>query len=340
MPAQRAARDPRPAPLALPPHAATRPCDPFLGVQLWWPVVSAGRRTSTQPGLGTGQWLMAYDSSYLSGKELEPLGLAIEQQFEVGPLKGGGSCVRLHQGNRRAVLSAPTGPHPRSTSATCVPAVAAASLAGMCVEAGVEPGVAAAFAKVVCAIGDSDRHITQELLASSETSEVSPVSVPHHDARPDKPYQGKGNSPNSTRALAEEPGRGMARAGVRMGRYLLSLGPNLRWVLTVHELVDVWGVRLPVQPACEQRMAACGLLFGEWPAGHGHGGAPGYSDFYLCQPGAGGRIASGRSTHAHEMVWRLWREPGSAVFMDAVSASSGCEHGGSSQVPPFAHEAI
>ena len=104
------------------------------------------------------------------------------------------------------------------------------------------------------------------------------MSVPHHDARPDKPYQGKGNSPNSTRALAEEPGRGMARAGVRMGRYLLSLGPNLRWVLTVHELVDVWGVRLPVQPACEQRMAACGLLFGEWPAGHGHGGAPGYSD--------------------------------------------------------------
>lgn len=247
--------------------------------------------------------------------------------------------MRAKDGNRRALVSNPTGPYEASSRRTAVAALGGKSIKEICAQddADGEP-----WAEAIRTVDEVDRHSVQELLASGERRDIPrPISMPHHDENNDELFQGQGNSPGSAAARRSKRKRskGLPKAGRRLWRLVISMAPNLRWVLTLMEMLDQRGVPLAVQPSWQDRLAACGIFCGERDSQLASG-MPGYADFYLCAPGARARIAGGASTFAEELVWRTWRGCGTVVAMSAQSASSGCQHGGSSQVPPLIADAV
>ncbi|EOD29024.1 hypothetical protein EMIHUDRAFT_113908 [Emiliania huxleyi CCMP1516] len=301
-------------------------------VQLWREVeVEGGRRTSTHGGIGLGlaHFHDPSDGCVVPPSEIALFGLAIEGAFDVGRL--GGCDVHLKAGNRRAVACSPQGPRPFSESARRDLPATLVYIEQVCTRARVPARAVRAVLAATRALAEVDRAAELVFLSSGEARDaVRPTSASHHDARGDQKWYGPGNSPHFNKFQG-------AKAGHRLVRLIISLSPNLRMVNTMLQQVDEKGEILPHQPTWQARLSACGIDLGE-RSEEAERGMAGYADFYLCAPGAGDRIRNGSSTHANEMVWRAWRGACSVVALSPDGASSGCEHGGSSQVPMTAVE--
>jgi len=183
-------------------QAATNLVPMQLGpVQLWCDVDVDGVPTSIQDGVGVGQ---VHLRDLRDGSGFQPLGamaragLAVENVFDVGTKRLKGMKVRAKDGNRRALVSNPTGPYEASSRRTAVAALGGKSIKEICAQddADGEP-----WAEAIRTVDEVDRHSVQELLASGERRDIPrPISMPHHDENNDELFQGQGNSPGSAAA--------------------------------------------------------------------------------------------------------------------------------------------